>query len=71
MTAGEEISMRHSLITIHLLQQARDAAIAQAEADQRLEHQAQATPGTQPAQPRRAWLVILTRRVRALAARTI
>jgi hypothetical protein len=63
--------MRHALITIHLLHQARDAAIAQAEADQRLEHQTQATPGTQPAQPRRfAWLVILARRVRALTAGT-
>jgi hypothetical protein len=70
MTAGEEVSMRHALITIHLLRQARDAAIAQAEADQRLEHQAQATPATQPAQPRRAWLVILARRVCARAART-
>ena len=63
--------MRHSLITIHLLHQARDAAVAQAEADERLEHQPQATPATQPAQPRRfAWLASLVRRVRALAART-
>ena len=60
--------MRHALITIHLLNQARDAAIAQAEADQRLQHQARAT---QPAEPARsARVVTLARRVRALAART-
>jgi hypothetical protein len=66
-----EISMRHALITIHLLNQARDAAIAQAEADQRLQHQARATPRTQPAESgRSARVVTLARRVRALAART-
>jgi hypothetical protein len=63
--------MRHALITTHLLKQARDAAVAQAEADERLEHQAQATPRTQPAEPGRfARVVALARRVRALAART-
>jgi hypothetical protein len=63
--------MRHALITAHLLHQARDAAIAQAEADQRLEHQAQVIAGTQPAEPERsAWVVALARRVRALTART-
>jgi hypothetical protein len=63
--------MRHSLITIHLLRQAHDATIAQAEADERLEHQAQATPGTQPAEPGPlVRFVSLARRVRALPART-
>jgi hypothetical protein len=70
MTAGDEIIMRHAFITTHLLRQARDAAIAQAEADQRLEYQAQATPGIQPAEPGRSGRVVtLARRVRALAAR--
>jgi hypothetical protein len=54
MTAGDEIIMRHAVITIHLLDQAREAAVAPAEADERLEHQAQATPGTQPAEPGRS-----------------
>jgi hypothetical protein len=63
--------MRHALITIHLLNQARDAAIAQAEADQRLEHQARAQPRTQPAGAGRfAQVVTMARRVRALTART-
>ena len=63
--------MRHALITIHLRHQARDATIAQAEADQRLQHQALATPRTQPAEPgRSARVVTLARRVRALAAQT-
>jgi hypothetical protein len=63
--------MRHALITIHLLNQARDAAIAQAEADQRLEHQTRAQPRTQPAGAGRfAQVVTMARRVRALAART-
>jgi hypothetical protein len=63
--------MRHALITIHLLNQARDAAIAQAEADQRLEHQAGAMPSTQPAGAGRlARVVTMARYVRALATRT-
>jgi hypothetical protein len=63
--------MRHALITIRLLDQARDVAIAQAEADQRLEHKARVTARTQPAAPRGyGRLAGLTRRVRALAART-
>jgi hypothetical protein len=63
--------MRHALITTHLLNQARDALIAQAEADQRLEHQARALPSTQPAEAGRlARVVALAGRVRALAART-
>jgi hypothetical protein len=57
--------MRHALITTHLLKQARDAAVAPAEADERLEHQAQATPRTRSAEP-----AALARRVRAVAART-
>jgi hypothetical protein len=71
MTAGEELVMRHPLITIRLLDQARDAAIAQAEADQRLEHQAPEMPRTEPAElGRSAWVLTLARRVRALAAGT-
>ena len=63
--------MRHALITTHLLKQAREAAIAQAEADQRLDHQARATPRAQPAEPGRFVRVVgLARRVRALTART-
>ena len=63
--------MRHALITTHLLNQAHDAAIAQADADERLEHQAAAMPRTQPTQPGRlARLATLACRVRALAART-
>jgi hypothetical protein len=63
--------MRHALITTHLLNQARDAATAQAEADQRLEHQARAIPRSQPTDPERyAGVVTMARRVRALAART-
>jgi hypothetical protein len=63
--------MRHALITTQLLNQARDAAIAQAHADERLEHQARAMPRTQPTEPGRfARVVTLVRRVRALAART-
>jgi hypothetical protein len=67
----EELSMRHALITTHLLRQARDAAIAQAEADERLEHHAGMLPRAQPAEPGRfVRVVTLARRVRALAART-
>jgi hypothetical protein len=64
--------MRHALITTQLLNQARHAAaIAQAEADERLEHQARALPRTQPAEPGRFTRVVaLARRIRALAART-
>ena len=63
--------MRHALITTHLLKQARDDAVAQAGADERLQHQAQATPRTRSAEPGRfARLAALARRVRAVAART-
>jgi hypothetical protein len=61
--------MRHALITVRLLDQARDGAIAQAEADERLEHQGQPKPRAKAAEPGR--VVTLVRRVRALAARTI
>ena len=64
----EAISMRHALITIRLMDQARDGAIAQADADERLEHQAQAKLPAKPAEPGR--VVTLARRVRALVART-
>jgi hypothetical protein len=59
--------MRHALITIHLLNQARDGAIVQAEADERLEHHTQAKLRAKPAEPGR--VVTLARRVRALVAR--
>jgi hypothetical protein len=63
--------MRHAFITTHLLNQARDAAIAQADADERLDHQAAAMSRTPPAQPGRlARVATLAHRVRALAART-
>jgi hypothetical protein len=63
--------MRNALITYQLLNQARDAVIAQADADQRLEHQAAAMPRTQPAQTGRlARVLTLARRVRALGAQT-
>jgi hypothetical protein len=63
------IIMRHALITFRLLDQAaRDGAIAQADADERLEHHAQATLRAKPAEPGR--VVTLARRVRALVART-
>ena len=63
--------MRHALITTHLLNQAPDATIAQAEADERLEHQTRALPRTQPTEPGPfARVVALARRVRSLAART-
>jgi hypothetical protein len=66
----QTVIMRHSLITIHLMSKARDA-VAQAEADERLEHRAQARPDTQPAEPGRfARVVTLARRARALVART-
>ena len=60
--------MRHALISIRLLDQARDGAIAQAEADERLEHQAQARLHVKPAE--RGRVLTLARRVRALVART-
>jgi hypothetical protein len=41
--------MRQSLVTIQLMNKARDAA--NAEADKRLEHRAQAKPDTQPLSP--------------------
>jgi hypothetical protein len=62
------IIMRHALISIRLLDQARDGAIAQAEADERLEHQAQARLHVKPAE--RGRVLTLARRVRALVART-
>jgi hypothetical protein len=60
--------MRHALITFRLLDQARRGAIAQADADERLEHQAQAKLRAKPAEPGRVGT--LARRVRALVART-
>jgi hypothetical protein len=63
--------MRNGVVTVQLLKQARNAAIVQAEADERLERQARAMPRIQPAEPGRfARVGTLARRVRALAART-
>jgi hypothetical protein len=62
------IIMRHALIPIRLLDHARDNAIARAEADERLEHQAEPKLPAKPAEPGR--VVALVRRVRALATRT-
>jgi hypothetical protein len=63
--------MRHPLVTIQLISKARDAAIAQAQADERLEHRAEATPDTQPAELGRfARAVALAGRVRCLVERT-
>jgi hypothetical protein len=61
--------VRHALITTHLLKQAREAAIAQAEADQRLDYQPKAP--IRALEPGRfARVVGLARRIRALTART-
>ena len=60
--------MRHAFITIRLLDQVGDGTIAQAEADERLEHQAQATLRAKRAEPGR--VITLARRVHALVART-
>jgi hypothetical protein len=62
------IIMRHALITFQLLNHARDNAIAQAEADERLEHQGQPKLHPKPTAPGR--VVTLARRVRTLVART-
>lgn len=63
--------MRQALVTIQLMKQARNAAIAQAEVDERLEQQATVMRRTEPAElGRLAQVVTLARRVRVLAART-
>ena len=56
----------------HITHRRRDGTVlCEAEADQRLEHQARAMPSTQPAGPGRlARVAALARRARALAART-
>jgi hypothetical protein len=63
--------VRQALVTIQLMKQARNAAIAQAEVDERLEQQATVMRRTEPAEfGRLAQVVTLARRVRVLAART-
>ncbi len=63
--------MRHALVTIQLMKQARNAAIAEAEANQRLERQAAVTRRTEPAEPgRHVRVATLARRVCVLGART-
>jgi hypothetical protein len=63
--------MRHPLVTIQLISKARDAAIAEAQADERLEHRTQATPDTQPTERGRfARVIALAGRVRALVEGT-
>jgi hypothetical protein len=67
----EEPTVRHALITTHLLKQAREAAIAQAEADRRLDHQPKVKSPIQAREPGRfARVAGLARRVRALTIRT-
>jgi hypothetical protein len=57
----EAINMRHALINFWLLDQAaRDGAIARADAEERLEHQAQAKLRAKPAETGR--VVTLARR---------
>ena len=60
--------MRDVLVTTHLLKQPREGAVARAEAEERLERQAQARLRAKSAEPGR--VVTLVRRVRALLART-
>ena len=61
--------MRHALVTIQLMKQARNAAIAQAEADERKERLAREMRQIEPAEPGRfPRVATLARRV--LAART-
>jgi hypothetical protein len=63
--------VRNALVAIQLMKQGRNAAIAQAEADKRLEQQARLLHRTEPAEPGRfARVVTLARRFRVLAART-
>src|SRR5512132_1888313 len=58
----EEITMRHALVTTHLLTQARAAAIA--EADELQEHQARARSRSRRQRARRTRVSTLTRRTR-------
>jgi hypothetical protein len=66
----EESIVRHALVTIQLMKQARNAAIAEAEANQRSERQAGVTRRTEPDEPGRLRVATLARRVRVLGART-
>lgn len=67
----EESIVRHALVTVQLMKQARNAAIAQADADERLEEQARVMRRTEATDPGRfAHVVTLARRVRVFAART-
>jgi len=63
--------VRHALVTAQLMKQARNAAIARAQADERLEQQATVMRRTEPAEPGRLrHVVTLAHRIRVLAART-
>ena len=65
--ASKETTVRHALVTVHLIDQARTAANAEAENRQR--HQAPVDAPVDPdPEPRR--LATLARRARALVLRT-
>lgn len=71
IVATERSSCAHAAITTQLLNRARDAANARAEAEEQLEHRPQAKARTQLKRPGAVgWVVALSRRVRALAAGT-
>ena len=61
----EEITMRHALVTTHLMTQARAAAIA--EADELRERQAHARSRSRRRRARRIRVATLTRRIRVAA----
>jgi hypothetical protein len=67
VTSSEETTMRHALVTVHLLDKARSAAAAGA-ADRQPADAPPDPPTTRTPQPRR--LGTLLRRARALVART-
>jgi hypothetical protein len=64
----EEIIVRHAVVTIQLMKQARNAAVAQAEADERRERQRRVVPRAEPAAPGRlGHVVTLVRRAASRA----
>jgi hypothetical protein len=66
-TASKETTVRHALVTVHLIDQATTAANAEAEARQRRQAPVDGRVGPDP-EPRR--LAALARRARALVVRT-
>jgi hypothetical protein len=68
----EEVIVRNALVTVQLMKQARNAAIAQAEAEERLKQHVTVMRRTEPA--KLGWfphVVTLAHRVRILASRAI